>query len=146
MWTLYETETDEPVYKDFQKVILYPQESESERPYDKYKLYWAQRTNKKTSSKHYNGLNSEFIYTSQNKWNVPQIIIRNYKCGNNDEVLPGDYILEIIEGRILFRNKQSDLNINNGKAYGCGYRIRRFDTRLGTVYLSVPKLRHGGTL
>lgn len=71
------------------------------------------------SSKQYNGLNSEFIYTSQNKWNVPQIIIRNYKCGNNDELLPGDYILEIIEGRILFRNKQSDLNINNGKAYGC---------------------------
>ena len=28
--------------------------------------------------------------------------------------------------------------------YRCGYRIRRFDTRLGTVYLSVPKLRHGG--
>ena len=118
-YALYETEIDEPVYKDFQKVILYPQESESERPYDKYKLYWTQRTNKKTSSKQYNGLNSEFIYTSQNKWNVPQIIIRNYKCGNNDELLPGDYILEIIEGRILFRNKQSDLNINNGKAYGC---------------------------
>lgn len=116
-YALYETETDEPVYKDFQKVILYPMETE--RHYDKYKLYWAQRTDKKTSSKQYNGLNSEFIYTSQNKWNVPQIIIRNYKCGNNDELLPGDYILEIIEGRILFRNKQSDLNINNGKAYGC---------------------------
>ena len=116
-YALYETETDEPVYKDFQKVILYPMETE--RNYDKYKLYWAQRTDKKMSSKQYNGLNSEFIYTSQNKWNVPQIIIRNYKCGNNDELLPGDYILEIIEGRILFRNKQSDLNINNGKAYGC---------------------------
>ena len=116
-YALYETETDEPVYKDFQKVILYPMETE--RHYDKYKLYWAQRTDKKMSSKQYNGLNSEFIYTSQNKWNVPQIIIRNYKCGNNDEILPGDYILEIIEGRILFRNKQSDLNINNGKAYGC---------------------------
>ncbi len=25
-----------------------------------------------------------------------------------------------------------------------GYRIRRYDTRLGTVYLSVPKLRQGG--
>ncbi len=25
--------------------------------------------------------------------------------------------------------------------YRCGYRIRRFDTRLGTVYLSVPKTR-----
>ena len=25
-----------------------------------------------------------------------------------------------------------------------GYRVRRFDTRLGTVYLSVPKIRQGG--
>ena len=25
--------------------------------------------------------------------------------------------------------------------YRCGYRVRRFDTRLGTVYLSVPKIR-----
>lgn len=116
-YALYEQETDEPVYKDFQKVFLYP--NEKEQHYDKYKLYWAQKTNKKTSSKTYNGLDSEFIYTSQNKWNVPQIIIRNYKCGNNDELLPGDYILELIEGRILFRNKQSDLNVNNGKAYGC---------------------------
>ncbi len=28
--------------------------------------------------------------------------------------------------------------------YRCSYRIRRFDTRLGTVYLSVPKIRQGG--
>lgn len=28
--------------------------------------------------------------------------------------------------------------------YRCGYRVRRFDTRLGTVYLSVPKVRQGG--
>ena len=28
--------------------------------------------------------------------------------------------------------------------YRCGYRIRRFDTRLGTVYLSIPKIRQGG--
>ena len=32
----------------------------------------------------------------------------------------------------------------NRIGYGSSYRIRRFDTRLGTVYLSVPKLRHGG--
>ena len=25
--------------------------------------------------------------------------------------------------------------------YRCGYRVQRFDTRLGTVYLSVPKIR-----
>lgn len=28
--------------------------------------------------------------------------------------------------------------------YRCGYINRRFDTRLGNVYLSVPKLRQGG--
>lgn len=28
--------------------------------------------------------------------------------------------------------------------YRSGYRIRRFDTRVGTVYLSVPKIRQGG--
>ena len=28
--------------------------------------------------------------------------------------------------------------------YRYGYRVRRFDTRLGTVYLSVPKIRQGG--
>lgn len=28
--------------------------------------------------------------------------------------------------------------------YRCGYRIRRFDTKLGTVYLSVPKIRQRG--
>ena len=28
--------------------------------------------------------------------------------------------------------------------YRCGYRVRRFDTRLGTMYLSVSKIRQGG--
>ena len=28
--------------------------------------------------------------------------------------------------------------------YRCGYRVRRFDTRMGTMYLFVPKLRNGG--
>ena len=32
----------------------------------------------------------------------------------------------------------------NRTGYRCGYRVRRFDTRLGTVYLSVPKIRQGG--
>lgn len=30
------------------------------------------------------------------------------------------------------------------KAYRSGYRTRRFDTRLGTLYMLVPKLRKGG--
>lgn len=28
--------------------------------------------------------------------------------------------------------------------YRCGYRPRRLDTRMGTMYLMVPKLRNGG--
>ena len=28
--------------------------------------------------------------------------------------------------------------------YRSGYRVRRFDTRLGTMYLFVPKIRNGG--
>ncbi|TCS82054.1 mutator family transposase [Pectinatus cerevisiiphilus] len=28
--------------------------------------------------------------------------------------------------------------------YRSGYRVRRYDTRLGTMYLFVPKLRKGG--
>ena len=28
--------------------------------------------------------------------------------------------------------------------YRLGYRVRRFDTRMGTMYLFVPKLRNGG--
>jgi len=30
------------------------------------------------------------------------------------------------------------------KAYRCGTRLRRFDTRLGTMYLLIPNLREGG--
>ena len=38
------------------------------------------------------------------------------------------------------KNKHS----KNRKTYFSGYRTRRFDTRLGTFYLLVPKLRNGG--
>ena len=30
------------------------------------------------------------------------------------------------------------------KTYFSGYRPRRFDTRMGTIYLMVPKLKQGG--
>ena len=30
------------------------------------------------------------------------------------------------------------------KSYFSGYRPRRFDTRLGTIYLMIPKIRKGG--
>ena len=39
---------------------------------------------------------------------------------------------------------EKGIHAESRTGYRCGYRIRRFDTRLGTVYLSVPKLRQGG--
>ena len=34
---------------------------------------------------------------------------------------------------------------SNRKSYFSGYRPRRFDTRLGTIYLMVPKIKKGVT-
>ena len=39
---------------------------------------------------------------------------------------------------------EKGIHAKSRTSYRCGYRIRRFDTRLGTVYLSVPKIRQGG--
>ena len=39
---------------------------------------------------------------------------------------------------------EKGIHAQSRTGYRCGYRIRRFDTRLGTVYLSVPKIRQGG--
>ena len=39
---------------------------------------------------------------------------------------------------------EKGIHAKSRTGYRCGYRIRRFDTRLGTVYLSVPKIRQGG--
>ncbi len=39
---------------------------------------------------------------------------------------------------------EKGIHAESRTGYRCGYRIRRFDTRLGTVYLSVPKIRQGG--
>jgi len=33
---------------------------------------------------------------------------------------------------------------NERQGYRSGYRVRRFDTRMGTIYLMVPKIRNGG--
>lgn len=32
----------------------------------------------------------------------------------------------------------------NRNGYRCGYRLRRLDTRIGTMYLIIPKVRQGG--
>ena len=41
-------------------------------------------------------------------------------------------------------NASKGIHAEDRKAYRSGYRPRRFDTRLGTLYMLVPKLRNGG--
>jgi len=41
-------------------------------------------------------------------------------------------------------NAQKGVHSSERKTYRCGTRLRRFDTRLGTMYLLIPKLREGG--
>ena len=53
-----------------------------------------------------------------------------------------DKFMEIEVARKTGAPKGSHSQTRTG--YRCGYGVRRFDTRLGTVYLSVPKIRQGG--
>lgn len=39
---------------------------------------------------------------------------------------------------------QKSERTDSREAYRSGYRVRRFDTRMGTMHLFVPKLRKGG--
>jgi putative transposase len=64
-----------------------------------------------------------------------------------------DPLLSILEGttqqlmEIEAENKvgaEKGKHSNDRRTYFSGYRVRRFDTRLGTSYLWVPKLRNGG--
>ena len=41
-------------------------------------------------------------------------------------------------------NARKSERTDSRSGYRSGYRIRRFDTRMGTMYLFVPKLRKGG--
>ncbi len=41
-------------------------------------------------------------------------------------------------------NAKKGAHSTERKTYRCGNRLRRFDTRLGTMYLLIPKLREGG--
>jgi len=53
-----------------------------------------------------------------------------------------DRFMEIEIAHKTGADKGTHTSLRTG--YRSGYRIRRYDTRLGTVYLSVPKLRQGG--
>lgn len=46
--------------------------------------------------------------------------------------------------RIYLYISQKSKRTDNHTGYRSGYRVQRFDTRMGTMYLFVPKLRKGG--
>lgn len=50
---------------------------------------------------------SAFKYTLNTKWNIPVFVMSNYILTNEDPqiAIPGDFMLEILDGRLLFRNK-----------------------------------------
>ena len=50
--------------------------------------------------------------------------------------------MEVETSMKLSANKHEHTSLRTN--YRCGYRTRRFDTRLGTIYLLVPKIRKGG--
>ncbi len=59
-------------------------------------------------------------------------------------------MLEWVSGRLMQIEAEAKAGAPKGKhnegrsTYFSGHRVRRFDTRLGTLYLMVPKLRKGG--
>lgn len=95
-------------YRGLQKIFLapIPVQSTDEQIYGK-----AISLDDDTENNYF-GLTSELIYTAENKWNIPLLIIRNYLVRNTNQVLKGDYILEILEGRIIFRNKHHEQGIS----------------------------------
>lgn len=106
-------------YKGKKKITLYPYKANDK--VNKYKLYWTYGEESEygnNSYTNYDGVPSALIYTADTKWGVPMLICRNFICSNNNEMLMGDFILEIHQGRMLFRNKNSDLNTSSGKAFG----------------------------
>ena len=76
---------------------------------------------------------TKLIYTSENQWNVPMFIMKGYKCDFFDNIdQEQEYILEIIKGRLIFKNKMSDIsNGESGYAIGAevlfGYEDLSFD-------------------
>lgn len=112
-YSIYDETNDDIFYRGTKKVMLYPYIKSDQM--DIYRLYWYQKLQVDKLPPESEG--SEMIYTTNTKWNIPMLIIRNYTCGNNNELLTGDFILEIVKGRLLFRNHKTE--INHGKAEGC---------------------------
>ena len=51
-----------------------------------------------------------------------------------------------VEATTLKTQVEKDGHNADRKTYRNGYRVRRWDTRLGTIYLTIPKVRTGGYL
>lgn len=111
-------------YRGLQKIFLAPIPAQT----TSNQIFGAAISLDDDTDGNYFGLKSELIYTAENKWNIPLLIIRNYLVRNTNQVLKGDYILEILEGRIIFRNKHpeqgliyssnNEESLKSGKAVG----------------------------
>lgn len=120
-------------YRGLQKIFLAPIPVQSTNE----QIFGAAINLDDDTEGNYFGLSSELIYTAENKWNIPLLIIRNYLVRNTNQVLKGDYILEILEGRMIFRNKHPEQGIlysdedsqlsKSGKAIGA-------DVKFGYYY------------
>jgi transposase-like protein len=59
-------------------------------------------------------------------------------------------MLKWLPGQLMQMEAEAKVGVEKGKhnpsrtTYFSGYRVRRFDTRMGTLYMLVPKLRNGG--
>ena len=59
-------------------------------------------------------------------------------------------MLKWLTGQLMQMEAEAKVGLEKGKhsasrrTYFSGYRVRRFDTRMGTLYMLVPKLRNGG--
>ena len=59
-------------------------------------------------------------------------------------------MLKWLTGQLMQMEAEAKVGVEKGKhsasrrTYFSGYRVRRFDTRMGTLYMLVPKLRNGG--
>ena len=146
VYTLYDNESDNMMYKGTKKIVLYPYYKDSEvsdeDAANNYKLYWVYKENandENVTTNTFNGKPSELIYSAHTKWNTPMLIMRNYICGNTDDMLSGDFILEIIEGNLIFRNHK--LDINNGQCQGCNIRFTmEFDGEYMLIYTNYTYL------
>ena len=84
---------------------------------------------------------------------LPQQVTKFFRAKVAEFLFSEDPILSMLSWLLNeFMKAESEVKVGaeknqhskERKTYFSGYRPRRFDTRLGTIYLLVPKLRNGG--